>query len=57
MAQLEFQLHDEPEMGNYQIKMRRNDKDISETFEVKEYGEYIRHDTGNHGDSMLFSCY
>ena len=39
MVQLEFQLHDEPEMGFYQINMRRNGKNVQARFEVKEYGK------------------
>ncbi|XP_067934596.1 ovostatin-like isoform X3 [Watersipora subatra] len=37
MVQLEFQLHEEPDMGYYTIKMKRNGKDNQQRFEVKEY--------------------
>ena len=41
MVQLEFQLHPEPEEGIYKIKMRRDGQDVTEQFEVKEYGKHV----------------
>ncbi|XP_067934593.1 ovostatin-like [Watersipora subatra] len=37
MVQLEFQLHEEPDMGVYKIKMKRNGEESRQRFEVKEY--------------------
>lgn len=41
MVQLEFQLHAEPEQGDYRIRMKKGGNDQTETFEVKEYGEFV----------------
>jgi len=41
LLQLEFQLNEEPELGNYRISMVRSSTMVDEYFEVKEYGMYF----------------
>lgn len=56
MVQLEFQLHEEPEMGFYDIQMKRNGKTEQARFEVKEYGMYLRIGHSSRCMHSLYSC-